>query len=72
MEEAAPSPLPPTPWEVEEGPTEDRDRVIDGARRGAASLGANLTVGPPVCSGVRRIYNLEPLPAGPAHPQRPN
>ena len=30
-EEAAPSPLPPTPWEVEEGPTEDRERVIDGS-----------------------------------------
>ena len=29
--EAAPSPLPPTPWEVEEGPTEDRERVIDGS-----------------------------------------
>ena len=30
-EEAAPSPLPPTPWEVEEGPTEDHERVIDGS-----------------------------------------
>ena len=48
-EEAAPSPLPPTPWEVEEGPTEDHERVIDGseerlrarvrARRGSCRLG---------------------------------
>ena len=30
-EEAAPTPLPPTPWEVEEGPTEDHERVIDGS-----------------------------------------
>ena len=30
-EEAAPSPLPPTLWEVEEGPTEDRERTASGS-----------------------------------------
>ena len=54
VEEAAPSPLPPTPWEVEEGPTEDRERVIDGARRGAAAR----------ASGGRRARQRSP---GSAH-----
>ena len=61
--EAAPSPLPPTQWEVEEGPTEDHERVIDGSeerlRARVAGKARQLS--------WRRAHREAHEPAGGAH-----